>query len=219
MLANKEPFILAIIGQKGGTGKTTVATGLAAVAAEAGKSVALLDLDPQTNAANWKDRRAGDNPAVLPTPVGRLKQALEACREQHADLVIIDTPGRSDNLAIAAARVAHLVLTPVEPQIFELETLQAFREMVSMAGNPPAYVLLNGLHPSATRLAAEAREIVAQAAGLPVCPTHLSDRDIYKSAPATGQAPNEAEPHGKAAEELRQLYKFISGLIEKSESK
>src|ERR1700744_6396981 len=102
-------FTIAIIGQKGGTGKTTLAVGLAAVAAEAGEAVALLDLDPQTNAANWKDRREAENPAVLPTPIGRLKQAMAAAAASGADLVILDTPGKSDSTAIAASKVADLV--------------------------------------------------------------------------------------------------------------
>lgn len=211
-------FTIAIIGQKGGTGKTTVAVGLAAVAAEFGKAVALLDLDPQTNAANWKDRRAGDNPAVLPTPIGRLKQAYEAAASGGADWLIIDTPGKSDSTAIAAAKIADVVLVPVAPQIFELETLQSVRELIGMAGNPLAFVLLNELHPSATKLAEEAKAVAAEASGLRVCPVHLCSRDVYASAPAVGKAPNETEPNGKAAEELRQLYKFISALNDKSES-
>ena len=211
-------FTIAIIGQKGGTGKTTVAVGLAAVAAEAGEAVALLDLDPQTNAANWKDRREAENPAVLPTPIGRLKQAMDAATASGADLVILDTPGKSDSTAIAAAKIADLVLVPISPQIFELETLKSVAELIGMAGNPLAFVLLNGLHPSATRLAEEAKTLAGQVSGLPFCPIHLCQRDAYASAPAIGKAPNETEPDGKAAEELRQLYKFISELSDKSES-
>lgn len=210
-------FTIAIIGQKGGTGKTTVALGLACVAAEAGRTVAVLDLDPQTNAANWKDRRAAENPAVLPTPIGRLKQAFEAAAGAGADVLIIDTPGKSDSTAIAAARIADVVLIPVSPQIFELETLQSVRELISMAGDPLAFVVLNELHPSATRLAEEAKLVAAQASGMKVCPVHLCSRDAYASAPATGSAPNETEPHGKAADELRQLYKFVSALLDRSE--
>lgn len=206
-------FTIAIVGQKGGTGKTTVAVSLAAVAAENGQTVALLDLDPQTNAANWKDRRKAENPAVLPTPLGRLRQALEAAAASGADLAIIDTPGKSDSTAIAAAKVADLILVPVSPQIFELETLQSVRELIAMAGNPPAFVILNELHPSATRQAEEAKIVAGSASGLAVCPVHLCSRDVYASAPAMGKAPNETEPQGKAAEELRQLYKWVSAQL------
>ena len=212
------PFVIAIIGQKGGTGKTTVAVGLAAVAAEAGQSVALLDLDPQTNAANWKDRREAENPAVLPTPLGRLKQALKVCAENEADIVIIDTPGKSDSTAIAAAKVANVVLVPTAAQVFEIETLQSVRELIRMADNPLAFVVINEMHPAATNLAEQAKAIVGQASGMKVCPVHLCARDIYGSAPAEGKAPNEIEPNGKAADELRRLYKFVCGLVDYSES-
>ncbi len=54
-----------MLGQKGGGGKTTTGTGLAVEAARAGLATLIIDLDPQANAANWKDRRAADNPAVV----------------------------------------------------------------------------------------------------------------------------------------------------------
>ena len=212
-------FTIAIIGQKGGTGKTTVATGLSVAAAEAGRTVALLDLDPQTNAANWRDRREADNPAVLPVPIGRLRQAHEAAIGAGADFIVIDTPGKSDSVAIAAAKIADVVLVPIAAQIFGLETLQNVRELIGMAGSPLAFVLVNEMHPSATRLAEEAKAVVAEASGMRVCPIHLCSRDIYGSAPAEGKGPTEVEPHGKAADELRQLYKFISALSDKSEGR
>ena len=81
-------FVTALVGQKGGTGKTTAGLGLAVAAARAGQATAIIDLDPQANAANWKDRREAHNPAVVSAQVSRLRQTLEAAREHGAEFVI-----------------------------------------------------------------------------------------------------------------------------------
>ena len=204
---------VAIIGQKGGTGKTTTTLGLAVCAELAGFSTAVLDLDPQTNAANWKDRREEGGPAVESIQPGRLRQTLKAAETNGADFVFIDTPGKSDSAAIEAARVADLVLIPVRPQIFDLETLSAVTDALRVAGSPAAYVVLNGLHPSATKSPTDQKEMIARAFDLPVCPVHLSHRAVYAEAPATGKTPQETEPDGKAAGELKALFEFIQTVI------
>jgi chromosome partitioning protein len=203
-------FIIAMLGQKGGGGKTTTGTGLAVEAARAGLATLIIDLDPQANAANWKDRRATDNPAVVAAPVSRLRPTLEAARQHGAEFVVIDTPAKSDSAALDAARVANLVLIPVWPQIYHMETLPALKDLLRVAGDIPAYVVLNALHPQATRQADDAKAMIADIYGLPVCPVHLCDRAIYADTPALGQSAQEVEPHGKAAEELARLYAFVT---------
>ena len=211
--------VIAVIGQKGGTGKTTTATGLAVAAVQAGFLTAILDLDPQTNAANWRDRREAEGPAVESIQPGRLRQTLTAAEANGAAFVFIDTPGKSDTAAIEAARVADLVLIPVRPQIFDLETLSAVRDALRVAGNPTAHVVLNGIHPSATRSPSEQREVIADAFALPVCPVHLSHRAAYAEAPATGNAPQEIDPEGKAAAELTALFAFVRDILESQEAR
>jgi len=206
-------FTISLIGQKGGTGKTTVAIGLAVAAFRADKVVAIIDLDPQATAANWKDRREVNSPAVVSAQSSRLKQTLDSARDGGAEVVIIDTAGRSDDSALNAARMSDLVLIPIRANIVELETLRAVSDLLKLAGNPPAFVVLNGIHPTATKQADEARGTVQQLFGLSCAPVYLCHRAAYAEAPTTGRAPQELDPDGKAGLELDRLFKFTYELL------
>lgn len=208
-------FIISLIGQKGGTGKTTAALGLAVAANRAGKVVAVIDLDPQATASNWKDRRGEEAPAVVSAQASRLRQTLDAARQGGAEFAFIDTAGRNDDAALNAARVSDLVLIPSRPNMVEVETLKAVADLVRLAGNPPAFVVLNGIHPTATKQADEAREIVTQIFGLACAPVHLCHRSAYAEAPTSGKAPQELDPEGKAGIELDKLFMFVSDFVNK----
>jgi len=206
-------FTIAIIGQKGGTGKTVAAIGLAVASTRAGFATVLIDIDPQATAAKWKDRRSDENPAVVSAQASRLQPVLEASRRAEIDLAIIDTAGRNDDSALNAARAADLVLIPCRPNMVEIETLAAVKDLLLLAGNPPAFVLLNGIHPTATKQADEARDMIRQAFGLMCCPVHMCHRSAYAEAPTGGKSPQELDPDGKAAAELQRLFEFTCEFV------
>ncbi len=207
-------FTISLIGQKGGVGKTTIALGLAVAAARAGHATEIIDLDPQASAAKWKDRRADKNPMVVSAQASRLKQLIDAARAGGVDFTLIDTAGRNDDSAMNAARMSDLVLIPIRPNILEIETLPVVSELLRRAGNPPAYVLLNCIHPSAgARGLINTYQAIKQLFDLVVCPVHVCQRSAYAEAPASGQSPQELDPDGKAADELNRLFVFTCELV------
>lgn len=201
---------VAFCTQKGGTGKTTIATSLAVAAYLAGKKSALLDLDPQTNAVDWFDRRTGDGPDVASIQPGAIRRSLDAYRGLGMDWVFIDTPGKMDSASTEAAKHADIVLIPTQAQIFAIDTLEPLKRLLDMAGSPPAFVVLNLVHPNAGGRATDDAAAITERFNIAVAPVHLSRLKTFEDAPALGQTPHEIEPEGRAATEIGALFAFLT---------
>lgn len=204
--------VLAVIGQKGGSGKTTVALSLAVRAANKGRNVAVVDLDPQTTASNWSDRRGQESPAVVSCQVTRLQQVLDAAAKGGADLAIIDTAGRNTDALIAAAKAADFVLLPIQPMLFDIETLGSVKDVLMLAGNPRAAVLINRA-PVQGRRHQETRDAV-RALGFEVCPVVLYARAAHGDAGNLGLSAEELDPDAKAAHEIQRLYTYTATALQ-----
>jgi chromosome partitioning protein len=206
--------VLAIVGQKGGTGKTTTALGLAVAALLARRSVAVVDLDPQSTATNWSDRRGLETPAIVSCQVSRLPQVLSAAADQGADLAIIDTPGKSTDALIAAAKAADFVLMPIQPQLYDIETLGSLKDVLTLAGNPSAAVFVNRAPIQGGRHTETQEAAVAQ--GFAVCPVVVFARAAHGDAGNLGKTAIEYQPEGKAAQEMIALYSYSDKALRES---
>jgi chromosome partitioning protein len=205
---------IAIVSQKGGAGKTTIAVHLAVAASLAGLTVAVIDLDPQATAASWADWRGQENPTVAAAPYSRLAVTLEEAGRAGVDLVIIDSPPSADAAAVAAARAADLVLIPTRASAFDLHAIKTTAELVKIAKRP-AFVVLNAVPARAVSLIEQAGEVV-QALELSLAPVSLVDRAAFRHAVINGHTAGEFEPAGKAASEVAELYTWICGQLDMS---
>jgi chromosome partitioning protein len=201
-------MVIGVVAQKGGGGKSTVSVNLAVAAAEAGKTAVVIDIDQQASAAKWGDRRKADNVVVVGALQSRIKQTLETARAHGADFVVIDSPGHNDSAALETIRASDIAILPVEASMFHLDTLPAMRDLIRVAGDKSTWLLINKLHPAASVQGEKLKKILSDNYAMAVCPVHWSHLSIYATSADIGLSPIEQEPQGKAAEEIRSLYKF-----------
>jgi chromosome partitioning protein len=197
---------IAIISQKGGAGKTTLALHLATASALAGRNTAIIDLDPQASAANWSDRRQEELPVVLSAHATRLHHEMKRVEEMGGEILVIDTAPHSDSAALEAAKAADLVLVPCRPAILDIEAITNTLDLVKTTGTPIA-VVMNAVAPQGGE-ATEAAEAIA-ALDVQVCPIQIRQRVAFSRALISGQTVQEFEPGGKAAVEVEQLHEFM----------
>lgn len=198
---------IAIVSQKGGSGKTTLAVHLATAASAAGKVACIIDTDPQATAAAWGDWRGGADPEVITTPPTRLGKTIEDAAKLGADVIVIDTPPHADAAAREAVKAADLVLIPTRPRAFDLHAIQTTAELVRYAGKP-AFVVFNAAPARGAQLFAEASAIVAEL-GMAVCPITFADRAAFHHSTAAGKVASETDPQGKAAAEAAALWQWV----------
>lgn len=205
---------IALISQKGGSGKTTIATSLATQGYIEGLKTLLIDLDPQGSSYKWGNRRDVPAPAVIASQAVALEQVLEGAEAQGVDLVIIDTAPHSEKDARKACEVADLVLIPCRPSIHDLDAIEDTLNIAELT-KTAAFVLLNSVHPNAPRQYEDIKEALEMAyepvqilAGF-----YISTRSEYVHSASTGLTANESEPDGKASQEIKLLFEMLDGII------
>jgi len=198
--------VLAVVSQKGGVGKTTLSTALAVEATRDGKKTVMFDLDPQASASFWKDTRKDESLAITAIPAARLLHMLSAVREAGCDLAIIDTPPFSKDIAFEAAQQADFVLVPSRPAVLDVMAMTRTLDVVKHYNR--AYGVVLTFCPPAGREVDDTVKVIEQLVAS-LSPVRIGQRIAYSRAQQTGQAAQEIEPEGKAAQEIRELYAYV----------
>lgn len=198
--------IIAMLAQKGGVGKTTLAVHLSVLAGDA----VILDLDRQRSATDWWRARDAAAPIVVPIEAQDLARAIKRAGERH---VIIDTAPAIDGVARAAARAADIVLIPTRPAILDLRAIRHTVGIVRDIGaQERTAIVINAAPPrrgtAEAGIVADTRRALT-AYRLPVCPHTIGHRVALAHALVAGRAVTEFAPESEAADEIRRLWRWI----------
>lgn len=197
---------IAFLSQKGGSGKTTLVVHAAVAAQEAGEGVVVIDTDPQKSATVWGESRNQATPVVATAAAADLARVLEVAAAEKMTLAIIDTAPHAAPDATRIVRAADLVVIPCRPTAFDIAAAGGAVDIVKAAKVPAVFVL--SACPSRSPEIAETRAVLAEY-GLPIAPGEIGDRRAFARAVATGRAVTEFETDGKAAGEIRSLWKWL----------
>jgi chromosome partitioning protein len=202
--------IVAVLNQKGGVGKTTLATHIAGELALRGQQVILLDADPQGSALDWTQRRAQQG---LPRLFGTVGLARETVHQEapelarRADHVVIDGPPRIAALARSALLAAERVLIPVQPSPYDVwasaEMVALVREAQVFRPSLRAAFVVNR-RVVRTVIGREARGALADQP-LPALRAEVRQRIVFADSVAAGRLVRESAPDSAAAREITAL--------------
>jgi chromosome partitioning protein len=203
-------MIITVCGEKGGTGKTTIATNLAAMRAASGRDVLLIDTDPQGSASAWALTRGEAN---IEPRVATIQKFGKGLREEVADLsrryqdIFIDAGGR----ALSKSDVAVL---PLQASAFDVWTLPRMGELIQTVEsmNEKLRVLAvftRALNHASNTDVGDAREMLKDFPMLPQSVAVIRDRIAFKRAGGMGLSVVEQNIDDKAIFEISQLYKEV----------
>lgn len=198
--------------EKGGVGKTTIATNLGVYACQCGERTVIADLDAQGSAPSWHEIRGGDSPSVVSVAPENLQKVIDGSIALKVSLLVIDTPGHLAAATLAAIRSATLVISPVRPSLFDLLALKDTVKLIEQAGKlDGAICIVNGIVPGRGQKGAYSEaELAASGLGIKVAPPYLCQRAAYVKAIGIGKGVVETEPKKEAANEVRALWNYLN---------
>jgi chromosome partitioning protein len=207
---------IAFVTQKGGSGKSTLAACLAVAAHEKGERVFLIDTDPLMSLSKWAKARGDKDIPVEWVPAGKLASALSMLEKKGITLAIVDTGAGESPAAAAAIKAADLCIIPARPNAFDLWASELTRKACSAARKEFAF-LLNQCPPSQQSARIEDGAKALEAMGGLLTPL-VSTRVDYQEAARHGLGVTELNPHGVAAEEMRDLWASVKRRVARGKS-
>lgn len=210
--------VIAVLNQKGGSGKTTIATHLARALQIGGAGVILIDSDPQGSARDWAAVHPDqpltvvgmDRPAIIERDLKRLALA------GGLDFVVVDGAPQAADLAASAIRAADVVLIPVQPSPYDIwatsDLVELVKQRIEISDGRlrAAFVVSRAIR--GTLMAREVSDALA-GYGLPVLETHIMQRVIYPRTAALGTTVLDAEPEGEAAREILSMVAEVGAYL------
>jgi len=191
---------IGIVSTKGGSGKSTLTTHLAAFV---GEGAAIADCDPQGSSALWYNARTEPHPQLVQMKPSELRKA----RWPDLDWLFVDSaPAHSEDVRVIAD-FCDFVIIPTRPQIFDLDGIRTAVNAVKRGA-----ILLNACPPGRGykegSVTMDARRAL-EGAPLPVAPVSVTQRATFAHALISGAAAHEFEPDGKAAREIREVWEWL----------
>jgi chromosome partitioning protein len=214
--------IIAVVNQKGGSGKTTLSMQLAGSLARRGGRVLVVDADPQGTATRWAASADDDKPfpasvVGLSAASGKVHREVRKFVEDYA-YIIIDCPPAADSpVPQSALLVADIALVPVIPSPLDMWAAVGIREVIGNVGDinedlTPRLVI-NQLQPNTT-LAKEALEVLPEF-GINLCETYMRQRQVYRQSAVFGQTVHDFGAKAAAAvEEVEALTDEVLAILD-----
>jgi chromosome partitioning protein len=213
--------IIAVVNQKGGSGKTTISMQLAGALSRRKHTVLVVDADPQGTATRWAASAEEDKP--FPAAVAGLSAANNKVHREvkkfvdNYGFIIIDCPPAADSpVPQSALLIADLALVPIIPSPLDMWAAVGIREVINIVStlneDLEARLVINQCQPNTT-LAQEALEVLPEF-GIALCETYIRQRQVYRQSAVFGQTVHDfGSKAGAAIEEIEMLTNEVLSLL------
>ena len=198
--------VISVLNQKGGSGKTTIATHLARAIQLKGFSVVLVDSDPQGSSRDWAAVNEENPVPVVGIDRPTIERDLKRIAEK--DYVIIDGAPQAADLAISAIKASDIIIIPVQPSPYDIwatsDLVDLVKQRIEMTDGKLKAAFVVSRTIKGTKIGKEI-SVALSDYGLPVLDTSITQRVIYPTSASIGSSVLDEEPTGAASKEINNL--------------